>query len=391
MDKTVARLLTPAGAGAIAIIRLQGPNAIIIVSGLFQPNGNKPLSSSDVGVLRYGRLIEDGETIDDVLVCVVEDGPVPLVEISCHGGVRLVERILLALQSRGALFEGQSSLVSTGWSARTAIDEEILTALQSAKTDRAVQFLARQRQDLARRVEQAIGTLATDPPEGREMLSDLLTGSVAAHILVEGTTVAIVGPINAGKSTLLNRLAGRSAAIVSEVGGTTRDWVEAAVEFDGFPITLLDTAGWSDSAEAVDRVAIEHGRQRSDGADLLIGLVDGGSDDAPIQLRALQVQYSDRPLVLGVNKCDQSEHRSSDLAPLAESEGVSVVELSALTGGGVEDLVSSVLLRLGLDRFDEDRLTLFTKRQVLAVTQALSDGYKGSDDVPGLRREILGY
>jgi tRNA modification GTPase len=184
---------------------------------------------------------------------------------------------------------------------------------------------------------------------------------------------------------------------VAATGGTTRDWIEATIELDGFPITLVDTAGTSESSDWLDCVAIETGRGRSDAADLLIGLVDGQSDDVMDQLRALRERVASRPIVLGVNKCEPMWDRLSSRSmtdwkacptPWAGFDG-RLVELSALDGSGVSDLVCAVRHDLGIERLGDESLTLFSDRQARVVLAALSDDSPACEVAACLRQAIL--
>ena len=176
-----------------------------------------------------------------------------------------------------------------------------------------------------------------------ESLRANLAGSQAAERIREGFEVALIGAPNVGKSTLLNRLAGREAAITSEVAGTTRDVIEVRMDIAGLPVTLLDTAGMRETADPVETIGVERARERAGSADLRVRLVESP-------------QTSDDPddiVLLAKADC------SSGLA-----EGV-----SGKTGAGVSDLIEEIAKRLsdrvsGAGQFDR-------QRHVLAATNAL--------------------
>ena len=382
------RLMTPPGAGAIGVIRVIGPDAPSLVSDVFRPNRGQPLTQSRAGLIRFGRCIDAGEVIDDVLACVVSREPTPTVEMSCHGGVRVVERILQILENRGATFQEGFSDGSAAWPTENAIEREIIEALIRAKTERAARFFARQRRSLVKHVEQVLECMEHGEESGRAALEALLAESAAAMALIDGVTVAIVGPINTGKSTLFNRLVGRAAAIVSPAVGTTRDWIEATVELDGFPVALVDTAGTNDLGDTLERVAIQSGRERIRAADLLIGLVDGTSPGVLVQLGQLQEEATGRAILLAVNKCDMVESPPVTHRPWRALDPPPV-ELSAVCGEGFSDLLSAVQGLLGIDRFDDESPAIFNRRQVCTVSDALSDGFSADNPAQHLRQTLL--
>ncbi len=165
-------------------------------------------------------------------------------------------------------------------------------------------------------------------PEVRGLLQSVLedvqreaNGVAIRERVRDGFEVALVGPPNAGKSTLLNRLAGREAAITSEIAGTTRDVIEVKMDLNGFPVTILDTAGLRDSADVLEEIGIERGRTRALNSDVRIHLsVDGRFDD-----------------MFGEDGLDLFVRSKSDLG--GSSQGLS---LSAKTSEGVEELLDKI-------------------------------------------------
>lgn len=161
-------------------------------------------------------------------------------------------------------------------------------------------------------------------PEVRRLITDVradlereVAGSAAAERVREGFEVAIVGPPNVGKSTLLNRLAGREAAITSEIAGTTRDVVEVRMDIDGLAVTLLDTAGIREAADSIEAIGVDRARQRARQADLRVVLTDGPESQAVIEPMPDDIVVSGK----------RDLHGSG---------------LSGLTGDGVDDLIDRI-------------------------------------------------
>jgi tRNA modification GTPase len=389
-QQSCSSLLTPSGTGAIAVIRVSGPDALSIVDRFFKPARDRRLLETEPGRLRYGKFSVDDEGIDDVIVSLAVR-PTSAVDICCHGGIRIVERILQALQEAGAPL---SSTDPTGecWSMGSLIETEALERLPNAKTERAVRFLARQRAHLP----EALLRAASRPCEEREpvinkLLERCLEGFSSAKRLVEGVTIAIVGPPNSGKSTLFNRLAGRQAAVVSDLAGTTRDWVSASCNIAGFPVELLDTAGDRAASDLLESLAITTGRQQAGRAELRLLVVDGS--DSSIQeirpwLKASRIAEGPSTILV-MNKMDRPQRPS--IKGLLEENSQPVVKLSAMTGEGEDALKERVVSFLDHPPGFDAAPCFFTERQAEAARGLLSDGDAWNQDVEKLvKNELIG-
>jgi tRNA modification GTPase len=194
-------------------------------------------------------------------------------------------------------------------------------------------------------VEAAIDFSEEDIPADLETAvleeSRALAAELAAHLdagrrgerVRDGIEVAIVGPPNAGKSSLMNALAGRAAAIVSPHPGTTRDVIEVALDFGGFPVLLADTAGVRDSVDAVEQEGVARARARAQAADIRLVVLDGALWP---QADAATTALIDETTLLVLNKADLLGPGSYDVA------GRTALLVSALTGGGVPGLVTAL-------------------------------------------------
>ena len=219
--------------------------------------------------------------------------------------------------------------------------ERIEHCLVRAATRRGVKCLLAQRRLLPVALTNVLAAVERDSlPEARRMLADLLATAPGAHWLSAPAEVALVGPPNAGKSNLANRLAGRDAAIVSARTGTTRDWVTLPAAVDGVPLTLVDTAGLRDATDNLEDAAICAGRRRSASADFFLLVVDGVSLPGATDLVEWCGRLPAGRTLLVANK--------SDLGPtdavLAEA-GLPhpVVAVSARTGAGLGSLSQALL------------------------------------------------
>ncbi len=175
----------------------------------------------------------------------------------------------------------------------------------------------------------------------RDEIAGVLADGRRGERLRDGLVVAIAGPPNAGKSTLLNRLARREAAIVSPYAGTTRDVIEVHLDLDGYPVTLLDTAGIRDSAEPVEQEGVRRARERAAAADLVLWVIDGSAVGLAIDGRPKNLANVEIWLVR--NKIDQADVSSrGDEGKHENNEYEFTVSISALTGIGMEALTAAL-------------------------------------------------
>jgi tRNA modification GTPase len=364
----VATVLTPPGAGAIAVIRIAGPDVLHVIEQLFEAAGSASTRLVP-NRLYYGRFRIDGEIVDDVIVSQFVISGVPVADVSTHGGVRIVERVLQALEDKGLRFEDAGSVPS--WKAGNKIELEILDALGRAKTERAVRFLSMQRRRLVCEIRRVAGLISDNNLAARDALQDLLSGCTAARRLIEGVSIALVGPPNSGKSTLFNALVGRGAAVVSQQAGTTRDWVEASLEMDGLSVRLIDSAGTREPVDELERQAIEAGRLRVSDADLRILVLDGTEHDPHNACDMLK--RFDTPLIVALNKSDLESFGSAPESHTPKAGETQTIQLSARTGAGIDSLGVCVRQMMELGLLEDNRPTLFTERQRHIAYTALSD------------------
>ena len=390
-----AILLTPPGAGAIAVIRVVGVDALTLVSEIFRGRGTTALSSEIGDRLLYGRVVDGDEVIDDVLVSLArsasaekQTGSGPAVDISCHGGVRVVERILQALESRGVTIRDDADRIFSTWPARNLVEREALEAIAAAKTGRAARFAARLRTYLVEHLDKIADRFAADPQAARCELQTLVAGYPAARVLLDGVSVALVGPPNSGKSTLFNRLVGRAAAVTSPIPGTTRDWVAESIEIEGVSVTLIDTAGRHKTVESLERLAVERGISRIQSADLILLVLDASCELGNAEKVALTAMSTGLSHMIVANKSDLVPAWSkADLQGTQPSLLSEVVHTSAITSLGCSGLLQRILEQLGVTGFDDSRICLFTERQASIAYRILSAVAPDAGDM--IRMELI--
>jgi tRNA modification GTPase len=330
-ETTVAAVLTAPSRGAIAVVGLRGRQALSIADRLFQPKGAVPLSHSPVGRLRVGRL---GGPAGEEVVAVVRDRAEQAVEFHCHGGTAPVAALQRALQDAGAIIIPAAQWIAAEGPSRLAA--EALSALPLAPTLRAAAILLDQAEGaLARELEAIVEALPDRPAPALEGLSRLIDRAEIGLRLRDGWSIALVGRPNVGKSRLLNALAGFERAIVSPQAGTTRDVVTTASALDGWPVTLIDTAGQREALDPIEASGVALARRQQDEADVVLAVLDG-SEPLTAEDRAV---LNRTPKALRVAS-------KADLPARWHPEELGAIAVSSVTGDGIDELVQAIARRM---------------------------------------------
>lgn len=359
----------------MAVIRVCGPRAVEVVSRSFHPPPGRAGRWPDPHRperLCYGQWVIADETIDDVLVWAGTDAAgLAVVDINAHGSVRVVERILLDLEAGGVRLGEPDQASQHAWPAEHYLEAEALAALSRAKTRRAVDFLLHQREMLPRYLAGLAEEAAADPAKVCRSLRELLEGARGGQFLVDGATVAIIGPANAGKSTLANRLFGAPMAIVSPIPGTTRDWVAEPTAIRGIPVTLVDTPGLGSAPDRVrqegdpiDELAVRRSRARWADADVKLLVLDGAAPLPAGFVAGVSEELSPEHLVV-ISKADLARRWEAAALPVAWRNRA--VAVSAHSGEGIAALEERVVEQLSVGAGLEGRPALFTQRQARVV------------------------
>ena len=372
--ETTVTLHTPPGRGGIAVILLSGPKTVEILDAVFRPLPSHRRGGE--GVLQLGRLVADGETIDEAIVY-RRDG---LAEINIHGGPAVARRAMELLVACGAAAApapaaGTESFPTAHprWS-NPAIGREMLDALPLAHSALVVAAVTHQ---WSAGISELVRTsLAKDAPRSDDAARKLrlaARGLASMRRLLHPVEVVIAGPPNVGKSTLANVLIARQVSIVHESAGTTRDWVRELALLGGVPIRLTDTAGLWNPPEGIDAEAVRRARRRTEQADLVLLLGAGRPIERPDWLHAGK-------LLRICAKCD-----------VCPPIGPADAEVSAHTGEGLEALKKAILAALELDGFETAAPRAFTQRQADLLNRA-ADAMENADlrEARDALKELLG-
>jgi len=377
LEDTIAAISTPAGEGAIAIVRMSGPQAIAIADKLFM--GKAKLEGAPSHSLHHGRIVDpqNGQFVDDVLVSLMR-APTTytgdnMVEINCHGGLLVTRKILeLTLGSgarlatpgeftRRAFLNGRMDLAQ----AEAVVDLIRSKANLSMKValDQLSGGLSREIGEIRQRIIEALAFVEVELDfsdqeldanarkqalfslKGAEKsVSRLLRGARIGQQLREGFSVVIIGRPNVGKSSLFNTLLQTSRAIVTHIPGTTRDTICEQIELQGIPIRLVDTAGLHAGRGLVEKEGVRRTREQMNGAALLIVLLDG-SEALRKEDRKILQETESRTRSVVINKMDLPRVLdSNELEKL--SLGRLGMSISAKRGDGISNLVREIRRKL---------------------------------------------
>lgn len=367
-----ATVLTPSGAGAIAVIKLTGPDPARILEGLFvHARGSRPQKN---GKLLFGRLMDGMDVLDDVLVSVESaSDKESSVEISCHGGTQIVHRILDLLEWAGAAIEAESLCALSHWPSANLVEQEAIAALAQARTPRAARYASQLRRSLLDALVILVDLWDENPGEALAELQIMLSWTASARALLSGLKVSLAGPPNSGKSTLFNTLIGREAVVTSPIAGTTRDWVMESLEFAGVPIDLFDTAGRHDTLNHLEAEAIEGGHSKAQSSDAVFLVLDATVEPSAHVFKSLESVHGTVWVV--ANKCDLGFAWSDSAREKIQNlSGRPPICVSARLSTGCEMLKESLVQVWGLSGFSAPIPTFFTERQVHLANEVLSCG-----------------
>ncbi|MEM6799677.1 MAG: GTPase [Planctomycetota bacterium] len=323
---TRVTVLTPPGRSAVAVIRVDGPAGVAAVEQHFWAANQKPLQEQPLDRIVFGRWCSDekaaGEELagEELIVCRVSPSAI---EVHCHGGHAAVEVVVRDLVAAGCVRTPWQQAIEA--SALTAIEREAQTALAESVTDRTAAVL----------VDQLNGALASEVQAVAELLSDGRIDAAGERIarlhqrmefgrhLTSPWRVVLAGPVNVGKSSLINALVGFERAVVFDEPGVTRDVVTSAAAIDGWPVELSDTAGLREATDEIEAAGVALAERAVASADLVVLVEAPGVEPIalPPSARVLRV----------ANK--------ADLGP-PTPEGA--LPVSALTGAGIADLVAAI-------------------------------------------------
>jgi tRNA modification GTPase len=351
LDDTIAAIATPLGEGALAVIRLSGPEAFAIADRVFVPRGRSSAKISDAPThtIQYGHIVLGGKVIDEVLVAVMRAPRTftreHCVEITCHGGVLAAKSVLDSVLAGGARLAEPGEFTRRAFlNGRIDLTQaEAVADLIAARTELA---LSAANEQLAGKLSQRINEvrdqmmLTQAQLVGRlqravDFMDELLRTANEGQVLRRGVRAAIIGRPNAGKSSLLNQLLGHNRAIVSAIPGTTRDTIEETANVRWIPVVFIDTAGLRDAGDEIEAEGIKRSRASLERAELILHVLDNSEPLTRADENFLR-EFAGKKRVIVCNKSDQDARLE-----LAKPDAP-VVMVSCTTGVGVEALKDAI-------------------------------------------------
>lgn len=405
---TIVALATPPGVGAIGVIRVSGPETFSIVNALFH---GKDLTKQESHTIHYGTLRQDKDILDEVVVSLFK-GPhsytkEDIIEISCHGSNYILQRVIRALQNKGARLakageftqraflngrfdlaqaEAVADLISSENEAahkaamsqmRGGFSEEIrnlreelihfasMIELELDFSEEDVEFASRdQLKNLIHRILQVVNAL--------------LESFSLGNVIKNGVPTVIAGKPNAGKSTLLNAILNEEKAIVSDIAGTTRDFIEDEMVINGVHFRFVDTAGIRDTEDAVEKIGVERTHSKMKEASLILYMVDLVNDTlTDIHRQINQLENLGIPFVIVANKIDLAAKEMID--DLKKDERV--VFISALSKENLDQLKDKILEIINLDTFSTGNTIVTNARHFESLQETKNALYQVLDGI----------
>ncbi len=360
-------MATPPGTGAIAIIRISGPEAIALVSEHFEPIKPKDLTKQKSHTIHLGHIVHQGKVLDKVLVSIFK-GPNSytgenVVEISCHGSPYIQQQLIQLFLRTGcrmatageftlrAFLNGkmdlsQAEAVADLIASDSEASHEIAVQQMRGGFSNEIQKLREELLNFASLIELELDFSQEDVEFAdrtqfnallnriSEVLKKLIDSFAIGNVIKNGIPIAIVGKPNVGKSTLLNALLNEERAIVSNIPGTTRDTVEDQINLGGINFRFIDTAGIRETQDMVEKIGIEKTFDKIENAKLILFLFDGLDFDVE-ELEDLKRKYPSKEVLPICNKVDlltqaernQIQRSVSDLLFLSAKDRTGVPEL----------------------------------------------------------------
>ncbi|WP_347069961.1 tRNA uridine-5-carboxymethylaminomethyl(34) synthesis GTPase MnmE [Flavobacterium sp. WV_118_3] len=405
---TIVALATPSGAGAIAVIRISGKEAITLAASVFQSVSGKDLTKQRTHTLHLGHIVDGDKVLDQVLVSLFKGTNSytgeNTVEISCHGSTFIQQQIIQLLLRKGARMAnaGEFTLRSFLNGKMDLSQAEAVADLIASDNEASHQIAMQQMRggfsnEIAKLREELLNFASlieleldfaeedvefADRTQFYELLNRiefvlkrLIDSFAVGNVIKNGIPVAIVGEPNVGKSTLLNALLNEERAIVSDIAGTTRDTIEDELVINGIGFRFIDTAGIRDTSDYVESIGIKKTFEKMEQAQVVVYLVDGSSitgdlKAVQVEIEKIKNQFPLKPLLVIGNKADKISE--ADKA-IIETEIPGILLISAKENLGVETLKEKLLSFVNTGALRNNETIVTNTRHYDSLLKALEE------------------
>ena len=419
-EGTIMALSTASGAGAIAVIRLSGSEAIGLTESVFKARSGKLLMNQKSHSIHLGDIIHQNTVIDEVLVSVFKNPHSytgeDVTEISCHGSPYIQQQIIKILIEQGAQTAkpGEFTLRAFLNGKMDLSQAEAVADLIASENEASHQLAIQQmrggfsseiknlRQELlnfASLIELELDFAEEDVAFAdrkqleslllkiQAVLKNLLDSFALGNVIKKGVPIAIVGPPNVGKSTLLNCLLNEDKAIISDIAGTTRDSIEDEITLEGVCFRFIDTAGIRETENIIEKIGIKKTREKIELASFVFHLVDPteflkNQNPLTTELRAFKNQYPNKKLLVVFNKKDQNH-----MFKIPEQiQGYQSVSISAKMNSNIDVLIELLTVHFKLNPTQDQSIVTNSRhygslyaaqKEVTAIQNGLSNGLSG--------------
>ena len=387
---TIVAISTAPAIGGIGIIRLSGEKTFEIIEKIFIPKNKQKIEEIKGNSIKYGHIVDEGKTIDEVLVSyfkapksyTAED----MCEINSHGGILIVRRILEICLKKGATLAEPGEFTKRAFlNGRIDLAQaESVIDIINAKTNKEVEASEKQLEgylsseisnirkkvmDLMVDIEVSIDYPEYDVEEvtysnAIKILEDIqnhlekLSNSFEnGKIIKDGIKLAIIGRPNAGKSSLLNEFLKEERAIVTDIEGTTRDTIEEQISISGIPFKIIDTAGIRESEDKIERIGIEKSKKAAQNSDIILAIFDVSK---PLNKEDFEIInfIKNKKAIIILNKIDLNENAETitELSNL----GKDILKISVLEKKGIEQIYEKLTQMFNINEIDLDNGNVIT-------------------------------
>ncbi len=408
-QETIVALATPSGAGAIAIIRLSGKDAITIAADVFQSVSGKDITKQKTHTIHLGHIVDNGKVYDQVLLSIFK-GPNSytgenVIEISCHGSTFIQQQIIQLLLRRGAKMAqaGEFTLRAFLNGKLDLSQAEAVADLIASDNEASHQIAMQQMRggfsnEIAKLREELLNFASlieleldfaeedvefADRTQFHELLDRiefvlkrLIDSFAVGNVIKNGIPVAIVGEPNVGKSTLLNALLNEERAIVSDIAGTTRDTIEDELVINGIGFRFIDTAGIRETQDHVESIGIQKTFEKIEQAQVVMFLVDSTEltmeslERLKVEVEKIRNKYPQKALLTIFNKKDKLDE---SLLINLKSQIENSIFISAKQKVGIEELKNELMSFVNTGALRNNETIVTNTRHYDSLLKALEE------------------